>query len=64
LKGFRRITLKAGETKTVEIPVKAKDIAYWDVSKQSFVVEKDKIKILVGSSSEDIRLENLVDITE
>jgi beta-glucosidase len=64
LKGFRRITLKAGETKTIEIPVKTKDIAYWDVSKQSFVVEKDKIKIMVGSSSEDIRLGNLVNITE
>lgn len=30
LKDFQRVTLKAGETKTVQIPLKAKDLAYWD----------------------------------
>jgi beta-glucosidase len=62
LKGFRRVTLKAGETKTIEISLNTKDIAYWDVSKHSFVVEDDKIKIMVGSSSQDIKLEKTIDI--
>ena len=29
LKGFERVALKAGETKTVHIPLSAKDLAYW-----------------------------------
>jgi beta-glucosidase len=62
LKGFRRVSLKAGETKSVEISLKTKNIAYWDKSKQSFVVEKDKIKIILGSSSEDDKLEKIINI--
>ncbi len=64
LKGFCRAAIKAGETKTIKISLKAKDLAYWDVSKQKFVVEKDKIKIMIGSSSEDIKLEKTIGIVE
>ena len=30
LKGFRRVTIRAGETRTVTIPLKASSLAYWD----------------------------------
>ena len=30
LKGFKRITLQPNETRTVTLPVKAQDLAYWD----------------------------------
>ena len=55
LKGFQRITLKPHETKTVNIPLKAENLAYWNVKQHKFVVEKDKIELLIGSSSADIR---------
>jgi beta-glucosidase len=64
LKGFRRVSLKPGETKTVVIPVKTMNIAYWNKSKRSYIVEKDKIDVMVGSSSEDTRLEKIVEIEE
>jgi len=35
----------------VEIPLKAESLAYWDIGKHSFVVEEDKVKIMVGASS-------------
>jgi beta-glucosidase len=62
LKGFKRITLQPGETKTVQIPLKAESLAYWDADTQKFVIEKDKIKIMVGSSSADIKLEKTIDV--
>jgi beta-glucosidase len=62
LKGFKRINLQPDETKTVQIPLKAESLAYWDTDTQKFVVEKDKIKILVGPSSADIKLEKTVDV--
>ncbi|UII24608.1 glycoside hydrolase family 3 C-terminal domain-containing protein [Fulvivirga maritima] len=57
LKGFGRVYIPAGETRKVVIPLKAQDLAYWDEQKKDFVVEKDKIKVMIGSSSQDIRLE-------
>lgn len=57
LKGFKRVTLDPGETKTVDIKLPASSLAYWDVAKKSFVVEKDKVKLMIGSSSADIKEE-------
>ena len=56
LKAFRRISLRPGETKTVQLTVKAEDLRYWNVKEQRFVLEKDWINLQVGSSSADIRL--------
>ena len=55
LKGFKRVFIPAGKTVTVNIPLKAQDLAYWDVEKHAFIVEKGKVKITVASSSEDDR---------
>jgi len=56
LKGFKRVFIHAGKTITVDIPLKAVDLAYWNVEKHAFTVEKGKVRIMVGSSSADIRL--------
>jgi beta-glucosidase len=52
LKGFKRVFIHAGETLKVNIPLKAEDLAYWNVEKHAFTVEKGKVKLMVGSSSE------------
>jgi beta-glucosidase len=64
LRGFKRVTLKPGEIQTVQIPLKGPDLAYWDIAKQSWIVEKDKVKIMVGASSADIRLDQTIDVTD
>ena len=56
LKGFKRVFIPAEKTVTVDIPLKAEDLAYWNVEKHAFIVEKGNVKLMVGSSSEDIRL--------
>jgi beta-glucosidase len=55
LRGFERIRLLPGERKTVKFVLKPDDLALWDRS-MHFVVEPGKFKVMIGSSSEDIRL--------
>jgi beta-glucosidase len=62
LRGFKRITLLPNETKTVQIPLKAESLAYWDVNKHSFTVEEDKVQVMVGASSEDIKLQDTIEV--
>jgi beta-glucosidase len=54
LKGFSRVTLKAGETQTVNIHLKERDFAYWDVQNKGWKVDPGKYQILIGSSSKDV----------
>jgi beta-glucosidase len=63
LKGFKRISLGPGEKQTVRLALKASALAYWDISKGTFVLEPDQVNIMVGSSSEDIRLRATLSVT-
>jgi len=54
LRGFDRITLNAGETKTVKFILKPDDLKLLD-KKMKWVVEPGTFEVLIGSSSEDIR---------
>ena len=56
LKGFRRITLQPGETQTVALPLAAAALAYWDTGLGGWRVEADRVRVMVGASSDDIRL--------
>ena len=58
LKGFTKISLKPGEKKTVSIPLDQRAFAYYDPAKAGWVSEAGNFKILVGSSSRDIRLQD------
>ncbi len=55
LRGFERVSLAVGEKKTIKFTLKPKDIALLDKNMKS-VVEPGMFEILVGSSSEDIRV--------
>jgi len=37
-------------------------LAYWDVAKKGFVVEKEPVQLMVGSSSADIKGEKVVEV--
>ena len=55
LEAFDRITLKAGETKTVTLEFPVSELAHWDTDTNGWVLEPGRIEILVGSASDDIR---------
>lgn len=61
LAGFRRVEVKAGETKTVHFSMRADQFAFLDVD-MKWVVEAGEMTMLVGSSSEDIRLTDTFEI--
>ena len=56
LKGFAKVFLEAGESKTVTIPLDDKAFRYWNVVTDRWEVEGDSYQLLVGASSADIRL--------
>ncbi len=53
LKGFKRITILPEETKTVMLSLSGQDLAYWDETQQTWIVEKGEVQLMVGSSSAD-----------
>jgi beta-glucosidase len=55
LRTFGRVHLAPGQTKTVQLQVKAADLATWDVTQSRWVVESSVHDVMVGSSSGDIR---------
>ena len=56
LRGFKRVHLKKGETKTVTIPVRREDLRYWSESQGKFIIPEGLPEVMVGASSADIRL--------
>jgi beta-glucosidase len=62
LKGFTRVALDPGESKTVSIPVARKDLAYWDPNAKNWTVTPGKYTVQVGGSSRDLGLQ--ADLTE
>ncbi|MDM8000768.1 MAG: glycoside hydrolase family 3 N-terminal domain-containing protein [Dehalococcoidia bacterium] len=62
LAGFSRISLNAGETRTVSFILKITQLAFYNIDME-LVVEPGKIEVMVGSSSEDIRLRGEFEIT-
>jgi beta-glucosidase len=64
LKGFERVALRPGETKTVTMTLDADELAYWDAARKAFVVEEDSVKVMVGGSSADLKLNRTVRVTK
>ena len=55
LKAFDRISLGAGETKTVTLEIPVDDLRYWNVDTDSWTLEHGQLELLLGSASDDIR---------
>ena len=54
LAGFQRVHLAPGETRTVRIPLKAAELAYWNG--KALTVEAEPVELRIGDSSADILL--------
>jgi beta-glucosidase len=62
LKGFERVHILPGETKTVTLSLKASDLAFWDEKDHCFTVEKDRIQVMVGTSCRNIKFERTIGV--
>ncbi len=63
LKGFGKLALDPGQTGTLAIEVAAKDLAYYDVSTQEWIIEEITYIVSAGSSSRDLYLHDTFQVT-
>jgi beta-glucosidase len=57
LKGFQKVSLAPGESKTVRFTLTARDLSYYDVHQKGWIATPGSYRIYVGSSSADIRVQ-------
>jgi beta-glucosidase len=62
LKGFQRVSLKPGEKKTVELPLKASALAYWNETEQRWVVERGNVELMIGRSAASVEFRQKVNV--
>jgi beta-glucosidase len=62
LKGFARVHLNPGEGKTVSIPVRVRDLKYWDMTTNAWVIEKGPVTFQVGPASDKLLLTQTITI--
>ncbi|KAM0243972.1 hypothetical protein ACHAP5_006735 [Fusarium lateritium] len=54
LRGFEKITLQPGETLPVSFSLRRRDLSYWNVERQDWVMPKGAFTFKVGFSSRDV----------
>jgi beta-glucosidase len=64
LKGFQRVELKPGETKTVEFKLDQSAFSYWSTQKKDWVMDPGTFEVQVGASSRDIRLKAPLELAQ
>ncbi|WP_317617411.1 fibronectin type III-like domain-contianing protein [Pedobacter cryoconitis] len=62
LRGFERVSIRPGETKTVQFVLHPDDLALLD-KEMKWTVEPGKFQVMIGNSSEDIKLKKEFTVT-
>jgi beta-glucosidase len=62
LKGFAKVELQPGETKTVLIPLDFRSFAYYHPAYKKWITEDGEFDILIGASAADIRFTKTVSL--
>ena len=62
LRGFEKVLLQPGETKTVQFTLTDRDFAAYDPAKKAFAVVPGRYQVQIGASSRDIRLTYEIEI--
>ncbi|ROW01197.1 hypothetical protein VSDG_02901 [Cytospora chrysosperma] len=63
LRGFSKLSLGPGESGTVTFNLRKKDLSYWDVEDQNWIVPAGDFKVSVGASSRDVRLTGSITVS-
>jgi beta-glucosidase len=64
LQGFQRLFIPKGGTRTIRIPLKMAQLRHYDEEKKDYAVAPGKYEIQIGASSDDIRLRQIIEVTE
>ena len=65
MRGFRRVAINPGQTRTLTLDLAADDLAFWSPEKHAWVVEPGHVELMVGPSSADadLRLRHTIAVT-
>ena len=63
LKDFKKIMLKKGETKTVEFTIDESKMAFFNTNLE-FKAEPGEFQVMIGASSQDIRLRSSFELID
>ena len=55
LRGFEKVMLQPGESSTVQLPLRRRDVSYWDIVSQEWLIPSGEFGISVGFSSRDLQ---------
>lgn len=62
LRGFKRVRIEPGEKKSVSFSLGKDELGFYNAA-MKFVIEPGKIEVMVGSSSDDIRLKGAFEVS-
>lgn len=62
LRGFEKVWLEAGEKQTVTFELLRRDLSYWDIVRQEWVVAEGEFKVMVGESSRKVSVQEGVNV--
>lgn len=60
LKGFAKVNLKPGASKTLSIDLDSEAFSHWDIDAAAWQSAKGRYEIIVGNSSRDHRISTVV----
>ena len=63
LRGYRRITLDPGQSRRVTFTLPGASLAWWDSTAQRWTVERDRVRLQVGGSSDADRAHTTISVT-
>ncbi len=64
LKGFGKVNLKPGETKSISVMLHRRSFSHYGVNKKQWIADPGEFGILLGSSSRKIELDGKVSLTQ
>jgi beta-glucosidase len=62
LRGFEKVHLEPGETQTASFELMRRDLSYWDIISQQWVIPEGEFTIYVGFSSRDLVVQDTVTV--
>lgn len=63
LRGFDKLPLEPGASGTATFNLRKKDLSYWDVASQNWIVPSGSFGVSVGASSRDLRLTGSISVS-
>ncbi|CAN9299949.1 unnamed protein product [Alternaria alternata] len=58
LRGFEKVYLEEGESQKVSFELQRRDLSYWDIVSQQWVIPEGEFTIWVGLSSRDLKVQD------